>query len=167
MNLTTVQNNAFEYMLKGHNVFLTGPGGSGKTYLLNYFIDYIKKQINLYDYKYNDKNKNNKLAITSTTGISAMLINGITLHSWAGVELGDKLVDYYYEKIKNDKYKLPNWLNTKILIIDEVSMLNPELFQRLDILGRRLRQCDKPFGGIQLIVSGDFCQLPTVDTEDY
>lgn len=156
MNLTKKQYLAYDKMINGFNVFLTGPGGTGKSYLLKHFINYKKNTL-----KKNDKYS---LVVTSTTGLSSSLINGVTLHSWAGIGTGEELIDVYYDKIKNNSLKLNNWLYAKILIIDEISMLNPELFQRLDLLGRKLRNNDKPFGGIQIILSGDFCQLPTVNS---
>ena len=93
----------------------------------------------------NSSNKNIELSVTSTTGSSASLLNGVTLHSWAGIGLGNKMVDYYVEDIMRNQTKKKNWLRTKILIIDEVSMLNPELFEKLDILAKRIRKNKKNY----------------------
>jgi ATP-dependent DNA helicase PIF1 len=155
---TKLQKQAFTSMVKGENIFLTGPGGTGKTFILNEFIHY---------YRYNISNKNLEIAITSTTGCSASLLNGITLHSWAGIGLGEKMIDYYIEDITRNQIKKKNWMKVKVLIIDEISMLNPELFEKLDIIAKRLRKNNKPFGGIQIILSGDFCQLPTIDSKEF
>ena len=155
---TQKQLDAYNAMMKGKNIFLTGPGGTGKTYILNEFIT---------QYKTNIDNEDLSIAITSTTGSSASLLNGITLHSWAGIGLGKKLVDYYYEEITKNPTKKKNWVKANVLIIDEVSMLNPELLEKLNILARKIRKNSYPFGGIQLILSGDFCQLPNIESKEF
>ena len=155
-SLTELQIQAFNSILLGKNVFLTGAGGTGKTFILNIFIKFYKDLIN-----------EGVLSITSTTGCSASLLNGITLHSWAGIGLGNKLVDYYYNDIIKNLTKKKNWIKTEVLIIDEISMLNPELLEKLEILARKLRKNNQMFGGIQVILSGDFCQLPNVDTQEF
>jgi len=157
-NYTLLQRKAFHSMVSDENIFLTGPGGTGKTFILNEFISY---------YKNNVSNKNFELAITSTTGSSASLLNGITLHSWAGIGLGNKMVDHYIEDINRNQTKKKNWIKVKVLIIDEVSMLNPELFEKLDIIAKKIRRNNQPFGGIQVILSGDFCQLPNIDCDEF
>lgn len=157
MDLTIKQKEALNSILDGKNVFLTGPGGTGKSHLLKIFIERYNK-INILS----DSEK--ELYVTSTTGISSLLINGKTLHSYAGIGLGNKSYDFYIDKIKKN-YKLKNrWRNTKILIIDEISMLEPELFEKLEIIARKVRNNEKKFGGIQLILSGDFLQLPPVNS---
>ena len=157
MDLTIKQKEALNSILDGKNVFLTGPGGTGKSHLLKIFIERYNK-INILS----DSEK--ELYVTSTTGISSLLINGKTLHSYAGIGLGNKSYDFYIDKIKKN-YKLKNrWRNTKILIIDEISMLEPELFEKLEIIARKVRNNEKKFGGIQLIISGDFLQLPPVNS---
>jgi len=155
--LNEKQELAVKAMLKGKNVFITGPGGTGKSYIIFYFI---AKAMEL-------GIKRDEIAITSTTGISASLIGGTTLHSFAGVGIADKTFEYYWMKIKDDYFKRKVWRNAKILIIDEVSMLSPRLFEMLDCLGRRIRRKNEPFGGLQLILLGDFCQLPTVKEKDF
>lgn len=139
-------------MLSGKNVFLTGSAGTGKSYLINEYIEEIKNKNELYN-----------IGITSTTGISALLINGKTLHSWAGIGLGEGDL---YKKVYNNKNALKRWKTVKTLIIDEISMLNPRLFDRLNDLGKKIRNNKYiPFGGIQIIAVGDFCQLPVVKGE--
>ena len=159
MNLTKIQDDALRDMKSGKNIFITGAGGTGKTFLINEFVTWFKNTI------LNDND--HAIAVTSTTGSSATLINGITLHSWAGIEKGTECVDFYYHKINKNYFHKKKWKNVKVLIIDELSMLTPVLFERLDSLGRRLRKVNKPFGGIQIILSGDFCQLPTIDGDEY
>ena len=151
MVLTEKQTNALDCIMNGLNIFLTGPGGSGKSYLINKFIE-------TNEFK-------DKVYITSTTGISAILINGTTLHSYAGIGLGNKSNDFYINKIKKNIRLNKKWLNTKILIIDEISMLEPELFEKLEFIARKVRNNEKKFGGIQLILSGDFLQLPPVNSK--
>lgn len=148
-NLNEEQRNAFEEILKGKNVFLTGCAGTGKTHLLKHIINYCKlKMISL--------------AVTSLTGISAILLDGTTLHSWAGILLGDDTKENLLELVYCKREKTDNWRNTQILIIDEVSMLKAELLHKLDYIGKKIRKKNKPMGGIQLIFSGDFAQLPPV-----
>lgn len=160
--LTPKQQIAFDYMAKGYNVFITGPGGTGKSLLIHIFKMKFQNQ--------------KTIAMTSTTGISALLIGGTTLHSYLGIGLGSGTVEELSERIlKNPKAK-QKWKRLDTLIIDEISMLPPDLFDKLDRIGQRIRygassllmpnSARKPFGGIQLILSGDFLQLPVVSNSD-
>lgn len=133
----------------GENVFLTGFAGTGKSYILNKLKKHFKK----------------KLTITSTTGIAAVNIKGQTLHSWAGVGLCRNTVANTVEKIKKRKTQLKQILNCKILAVDEISMLNIEAFEYVNEVLREIRECNDPFGGIQVIFIGDFFQLPPVEKE--
>jgi ATP-dependent DNA helicase PIF1 len=139
-------------MLNGHNVFLTGAGGTGKTHTINTFKQLCSKDL--------------KIATTSTTGVSALLMNGITLHSYLGIGLGKGSVDQLYAKISKNNYIRKKWKELNVLIIDEISMLSPVLFDKLEEIARVLRKNSLPFGGIQLIFSGDFYQLPPVGDKD-
>ena len=89
-NLTRKQHEALEYMKHGHNVFLTGQAGTGKSYLLKIFIEW---------YHYNNDADKNKIYVTSTTGLSSLLIDGITINRYAGIGIGDKDVEHYFKKI--------------------------------------------------------------------
>lgn len=147
------QQKVFDSYKAGQNIFVTGSGGTGKSYLI--------KKI------YNDALENNKkISVTALTGIAAILLdcNACTIHSWAGVGLGNGSVDNIIKKVAKSKFKSYNWFFTDILIIDEISMMSSELFTLLNKLGQSLLKNDKPFGGIQLIMTGDFFQLPPVNS---
>lgn len=144
---------AFESMKNGHNVFLTGPGGSGKSYLQKIFIDWFE-ETNLYI--------NDEIHVTSTTGLSALLINGITIHRFFGIGTGEKEASDYIKLLKYKPDIVETLKNTKVLIIDEISMMDGELFDKLNIIAKKVRKNKKPFGGIQIIISGDFLQLQPV-----
>lgn len=150
MFLNKQQVNSVKYFLNGNNMFITGIAGTGKTFILNKIIQWC-----------NENNK--KLGITALTGTAAILINGTTIHSWAGIGIGNKPIHEYIEKI--DKYweLKKKWITTKILIIDEISMMDDKLFTLIEHLARIVRKNEKPFGGIQLIFCGDFFQLPPIN----
>jgi ATP-dependent DNA helicase PIF1 len=153
MKLSKKQNDAYSLMANGENVFITGAAGSGKTQTIKTFITV---------------NKSEKIiGVTSTTGISALLFGGVTLHSFLGIGLGKDSVEGLYKKINNRSYLKKRWREVEVLIIDEISMLSCELFDKIEALARRVRRNEKPFGGIQLILSGDFCQLPSIDSDTF
>ena len=149
---TSEHEKAIKLIKARHNILITGPAGTGKSYL----IKDIKNWANFQDYN---------IAITAMTGIASFIIGGTTLHSWAGIGLGDKPAEYLANKIKKNFHTKMKWWKTKILVIDEVSMLTAELFEKLEYIGRLVRGNEKPFGGIQLVLSGDFCQLPPIDKQ--
>ena len=154
MTLTLEQEKAYEYIDQGCNIFITSRGaGCGKTFLLKHIVNHYKTKKNI--------------AITASTGIAAVLLNGRTLHSWAGVGLGNKDVNNLLRHINTNNAVKTRWLKTELLLIDEISLISPELFDKLDFIGRNIRNNSKPFGGIQLIVSGDWLQLPTIDNSKY
>jgi ATP-dependent DNA helicase PIF1 len=157
-SLNDKQNDAFKAMIDKKNIFITGPGGSGKSHVINSFVNYYKENI---------ENEENKLYVTSSTGLSSLLINGTTIHQYSGIGTGEKNIEYYVKNIQKKKIVRERWKNTSVLIIDEISMINSNLFQKLDIIAQRLRKNKKPFGGIQIICSGDFLQLPPVKSTDF
>ena len=147
---TEEQKLAFLYMVEGKNTFITGPGGCGKSFVVKTFARVYK------NYKV--------IAVTSTTGVSAMHINGTTLHHYLGIGLGNGSVQAMVTKICKKNWLYKRWNALEVLIIDEVSMLNKELFEKLHKIAGIIRgDFDKPFGGIQLIFSGDFLQLPCIE----
>jgi ATP-dependent DNA helicase PIF1 len=162
--LTVKQRLAYDYMVQGKNVFITGPSGTGKSSVIKLF----KK---LYG-------STKTIAITSTTGISALLIGGTTLHSYAGIGMGTGSVGAMSTNILKKPYLRNRWAKLDVLIIDEVSMLSPELFDKLEEVGRIVRRSkpqrlmaknepEEPFGGIQIVLSGDFLQLPVVKSDNF
>jgi len=136
---------------QGHNVFLTGAGGTGKSYIIQHLVD-----------KYKAVNKT--YGLTSMTGCAALLLGkASTLHSWACVGLAKDSADKLIQTINGSYRSKRKWLTTEVLIVDEVSMMDIDLFEKLDAIGRAIRKVPKPFGGIQIIFVGDFYQLPPVD----
>jgi ATP-dependent DNA helicase PIF1 len=146
---TDKQQLAMNIMNSGSNIFITGAGGVGKSYIINAFIS--------------DNSGRLKIGVTSMTGVSAILVKGHTLHSFLGIKLGDGTVNDLYDMIMKKSFIRSRWVNTNVLIIDEISMMTPILFDKLEHLARLIRKNNRPFGGIQLILSGDFLQLPPVN----
>ena len=145
------QDEAFDLMKMGKNIFLTGAPGSGKTYLLNKYISYLK-------------GCHVKIAVTASTGIAATHLQGVTIHSWSGIGIKDSINDEELEKISTAKLIKRNYKNTKTLIIDEISMLHKHQLDMIDTIACRILGPDKPFGGLQVILCGDFFQLPPVSS---
>lgn len=150
MLLDEKQQNVIKYCKKGKNVFVTGPGGTGKSFLIKTLLKYFIA-IGI------------KIAVCALTGVSAELLgcNAKTIHSWSGTGILKGKLDRIIKNIyKREKDKI--WLSTDVLIVDEVSMMSKKLFEALDKIGRTIRKINKPFGGIQLIFLGDFYQLPPI-----
>lgn len=134
---------------KGENIFVTGNAGTGKSFLLNKLKEKYKK----------------KLELTSTTGLAAVNIKGTTIHSWAGVGICKKSIEKCVKDIL-DKKSLANKIRKcKLLAIDEISMLKGDTFTYIDQVLRMVREDNSPFGGIQLLLFGDFYQLPPVEED--
>lgn len=143
------QEQTLKIMKTGVNIYLTGSAGSGKTFLLNKYISYL-----------NDHNI--PVAVTASTGIAATHMNGMTIHSWSGIGIKEKLDERDLDELEEKKYLWKRFENAKVLIIDEVSMLHGHQLDMVEKVCRRFKRNNEPFGGIQVILSGDFFQLPPV-----
>jgi ATP-dependent DNA helicase PIF1 len=154
--LNTEQKLIFDKYKNGENVFLTGPGGTGKSYLIKTIVK--------------DAGTDEKtLQVCALTGCASILLNckATTLHRFAGFGLANKPINEVVEEVFKKKYKLKNWFKLKCLIIDEVSMMSLKLLLILDAIGRKVyNKPNIPFGGLQVIFSGDFYQLPPVKSSD-
>jgi ATP-dependent DNA helicase PIF1 len=153
IKLSEKQNIAYDLMVKGKSIFLTGAAGTGKSAALKMFINVYKST--------------KIMGVTSTTGISALLFGGVTIHSFLGIGLGQGSVESIVGKLYKRPHLRKKWCETEVLIIDEISMLSPELFDKLENVARRIRHNEEPFGGIQLILSGDFLQLPCIGSDEF
>jgi hypothetical protein len=143
------QERAFLIMKTGVNIYLTGNAGSGKTYLLNKYIDYLESH-------------DIAVAVTASTGIAATHMNGMTIHSWSGIGIKNFLDEKGLEEMEDKKYLWKRFEKARVLIIDEVSMLHASQLDMVEKVCRRFKRNDKPFGGLQVILSGDFFQLPPI-----
>lgn len=133
----------------GHNAFITGAAGSGKTHLLNEYIRYLREH-------------NAQIGITASTGIAATHMGGTTIHAWSGLGIRDTLTAYDLEALEDKPYLWKRFENVHVLIIDEISMLHHFRLDLVDKIARSFKRTDKPFGGMQTILCGDFFQLPPV-----
>ncbi|PHH74520.1 hypothetical protein CDD82_4898 [Ophiocordyceps australis] len=154
ISLSTEQQQVLDLVVnKGESVFFTGPAGTGKSVLMRAIVDELKK-------KY--KKDPERVAVTASTGLAACNIGGITLHSFSGIGLGKEEALALVKKIKRNPKARNRWIKTKCLIIDEISMVDGDLFDKLSYIGRVIRNNGRPWGGIQLVITGDFFQLPPV-----
>ncbi|CAE6486407.1 unnamed protein product [Rhizoctonia solani] len=153
ITLSYEQSQILDIVKKGSNIFFTGSAGTGKSVLLREIIKALRRK---------HGKAQDAVAITASTGIAACNIGGVTLHSFGGIGIGEGTPENLAMKVKKNKNAVSRWLRCKVLIIDEVSMLDGDLFDRLARVACLVRRSPKPFGGIQLIVTGDFFQLPPV-----
>lgn len=141
------QTDALRILNAGANVFLTGAPGAGKTYVLNQFVKQARQ-------------RGASVAVTASTGIAATHLNGQTIHSWSGVGVAQVMTDTLLKQIKTRRGKRIR--ATDILVIDEISMMHAWLFDMVDQACRAVRRSPEPFGGLQVVMSGDLFQLPPV-----
>ncbi|HVM73321.1 MAG TPA: PIF1 family DEAD/DEAH box helicase [Candidatus Paceibacterota bacterium] len=150
------QNEALEIMKTGVNVFLTGEPGSGKTHTINAYIRYLNV-------------RGVDVAVTASTGIAATHVSGMTIHSWSGIGVKRTVSDWDIENIQSKEKTARRILDAKVLVIDEISMLDAMTLESVDRVLRTLRHKpmmpEEPFGGLQVIFVGDFFQLPPVSKE--
>ncbi len=143
------QDQALNILKTGANVFLTGEPGAGKTHTINNFVNYLRAC-------------DVEPAITASTGIAATHIGGMTIHSWSGIGIKTKLDKYELDKIASSEYIAKRIGRTRVLIIDEISMLSTNMLDMVDMVCREIKQNSEPFGGIQIVLVGDFFQLPPI-----
>ncbi len=144
-----MQQTALKILKTGQNVFLTGSAGTGKTHILNEFVLYLKSRKVI-------------PTIVAPTGIAASHLNGQTIHSYFSLGIRDSIDEYFISNLIEKKYLQTRFKKLKVLIIDEISMVSPNIFTSIDKILRAFKQNDNPFGGIQVILSGDFFQLPPI-----
>jgi len=143
------QREALDILKLGNNAFLTGPAGSGKTYLLNQFITYLRQN-------------HISVGITASTGIAATHMGGTTIHSWSGMGIHENMDEVQIGELLKKSYLRKHFLRTKVLIIDEISMLHDFQLDMVHRICRAFKKIDQPFGGMQVIMCGDFFQLPPI-----
>lgn len=143
------QEDALAILKLGHSVFLTGGAGAGKTYVLNEYIKWLKSHVI-------------SNAITASTGIAATHIGGVTLHSWSGIGIKDRLTEYDLDELEQKKNLYTRYKGTQVLVIDEISMLHAHRLDMVDLVAQTIRKDSRPFGGMQVVFCGDFFQLPPV-----
>lgn len=144
------QEQALKIMKTGVNIYLTGSAGSGKTYLLNQYIKYLEEH-------------DIHVAVTASTGIAATHMNGMTIHGWSGIGVRNVMGERELEQLEEKKYLWKRFEKARVLIIDEVSMLHGFQLDMIEKVCKRFKRSNKPFGGLQVILSGDFFQLPPVE----
>ena len=146
-----------ERVLTGRNAFITGSAGTGKSFLLRYIISELQKL---------HGGAKERVAVTASTGIAAVNIGGQTIHSFAGIGMGKGDPERIKSKVMRDSKAAQRWLDAKVLVIDEISMIDESMFELLDVVARGVRQDPRPFGGIQIVLVGDFLQLPPVQDRE-
>lgn len=143
------QTQALDILKMGRNVFITGPAGSGKTYIINQYIKYLKDH-------------DVPLGITASTGIAATHMGGVTIHSWSGMGIKNNMSDHDLAALADKPQVARRIKESAVLIIDEVSMLHHFRLDTLNTIAQHIRKNKEPFGGMQIVLCGDFFQLPPV-----
>jgi ATP-dependent DNA helicase PIF1 len=151
LNVSMTQDVALAILKSGKNVFLTGEPGAGKTHTINRYIAWLREH-------------GIDPAITASTGIAATHVGGMTIHSWSGIGIKKKLTGDDYARLLEKDALVARLNAASVLIIDEISMLDARALDAVDGVCRSLRQDGRPFGGLQVLLVGDFFQLPPVAT---
>lgn len=154
MELSIEQQKVLDEFKSGKNIFITGPGGTGKSFIIKKIVEEAEKV-----------NKN--IQVTAMTGCAAILLecNAKTIHSWSGLGIANGTMYNNIDKVVKNKYKKKKWNKVDVLIIDEVSMMSDTFLETLHEVGKNVKKSEKPFGGIQVIFSGDFYQLPPISRD--
>ena len=143
------QETALTILKTGGNVFLTGEPGAGKTYVLNNYIAWLEAC-------------GVSVAVTASTGIAATHIGGMTIHAWSGIGARDTLTNYDLDQIATREVVVRRVKKASVLVIDEISMLDGKIIDMVNAVTRKIRASQEPFGGLQVVLVGDFFQLPPV-----
>jgi len=153
MSLSDEQEHSLDLFKEGKNLLITGPGGVGKTHLIHEFIKDAER-------------RGKKVQICALTGCASILLgcNAKTIHSWSGIKMAKGSKTQIVERALRCKKVKKNWKGIQVLIIDEVSMMSKKIFEALEELARLTRSNSQPFGGLQVILTGDFFQLPPIGT---
>ena len=156
MALSNEQSIAFDMYCQGKNVFLTGPGGTGKSFLIKKMVEHTKAMGKL-------------CQVCALTGCAAVLLecNAKTIHSWSGIYMMNTTDDAILRRVLNTKTLKQNWKLADVLIVDEVSMMSKRMFELLNLLGQKIRGNKSPFGGLQVVFVGDFFQLPPIEKDGF
>jgi ATP-dependent DNA helicase PIF1 len=154
MSLSYEQQVALQKFKNGNNLFITGPGGTGKTRLISQLVEWSKQ-------------KSLQYQVCAMTGCASVLLNcnARTLHSWSGIKLARGTHAQILSSVAKNKNIMANWRKIKVLIIDEISMMSCKIFEVIENIARIAKMSMLPFGGIQVIFTGDFYQLPPVGNQ--
>lgn len=154
MSLTSEQEIAFYLFLSGKSMFITGPGGCGKSFLIKHIMQHCHENMV-------------PLGVTALTGAAASLIKGQTLHGWAGIGKGQDSAKDIAARLYKRPATYKQWKSVKVLIIDEISMMSAGLFNKLHLIAQSVRKNTAFFGGIQLVLCGDFAQLAPIESNKF
>ena len=143
------QKTALALLRAGHSIFLTGEAGAGKTHTINEYVRFLREHKIAY-------------AVTASTGIAATHISGMTIHSWSGIGTARELSEAEIKNIAKTAHVAKRIRKAKVLIIDEISMLDGRTLSLVETVCRVVRKTSLPFGGMQVLLVGDFYQLPPI-----
>jgi len=156
MVLTDEQRTVHTLAMQGRSIFFTGSAGTGKSFLMRKIIADLKA-------KYAKESIRDAVFVTAPTGMAACNIGGTTLHAFAGLSIQNKSKEKMAAAVQSNKACKARWVSCRTLVVDEVSMVDGEMFDKLDYVARTARgSSSRPFGGIQVILAGDFYQLPPI-----
>lgn len=143
------QDAALDILKTGSNVYLTGCAGSGKTYVLTRYLHYLNTH-------------NTYVGVTASTGIASTQLSGMTINAWAGIGTKSDLTNADINELLKRKYLVKRFEHTQVLIIDEISMLSNKTLEAVNKVCQAFKSSSRPFGGMQIVLCGDFFQLPPV-----